>query len=697
MLRICRAGSSRIRLLTAVMICCASPAWAGSRAGDLLSAETDVVITFNLREFLRDYRDVPFVQRYLDQWRLAAQGDEKQLLQYYESQEIHRYEGLSRKEFLERAGMIKAACDAFGNDAFEDVDLITVGYAAGDHGFLAIVVEGRFQQRNIVRVEQFFQKHLFRVNQGDSPWLDILDSNTLVFTDNQKTMEAIQVRAAENKAELSAGVCALFESGRKNHLSVMVNKLDTNVERLMKFVDEERAGSVEIDQAISKFIGGQGTDWIRKSAADYAAAIVSISARDDQLRLEFGLDAKNAEKAEQLRKLVDGVSFLGGQALKAVDSDVARKLAGILTRQHASVKDTTLTVNVDVPYEFIAQALQDPSLDFFPDLHKANANPKPIPGQEELQSLAWQATSIPLWKSGVASAEIKEVRDVPYKAGLGADPFRHRLDMFLPTKKRDFPIVVLVHGGGWEMGDNRCSGLYSSVGEFLASQGIGVVLPNYRLSPDVKHPEHIQDVARAVAWARSHAGEYGGDAGRLYLVGHSAGAHLVALLAADESYLQAEEMTSADIKGVITFSGVYRIPEGLMYGALGGSGPRALRLEQMLPLRGESAASWKWHPPGVHVAVDIFGPAFGDSIKQRTVASPIAHVRRDMPPFLILSAEHDLPTLGPQADEFHAVLREKGCAARLLRVPRRNHNSLMFSAITLQDPAARAIVEFVLK
>ena len=163
---------------------------------------------------------------------------------------------------------------------------------------------------------------------------------------------------------------------------------------------------------------------------------------------------------------------------------------------------------------------------------------------------------------------------MPYKTGPGTDPFRHRLDMFLPRTKKDFPIVVLVHGGGWDIGDNRCSGLYSSVGEFLASQGIGVVLPNYRLSPAVMHPEHIKDVASAVAWTRSHAGKYGGDAGRLYLMGHSARAHLVALLAADESYLKPEGMNSADIKGVLAFSGIYRIEEGLVYGALGGSGPR---------------------------------------------------------------------------------------------------------------------------
>ncbi|MDB5388381.1 MAG: nlhH 1 [Planctomycetaceae bacterium] len=697
MFRTHRLRLLQVQSLIAVLICFACPAWAGFQATKLLSAETDVFITINLRELLYDYRDIEFVQRYLDQWRLAVKGDESQLLEHYELQEIHKYEGISRKEFLERAGMIKTACDAFEIDPFEDVDLITVGYTAGDPGLPAIVVEGRFKLQNTVQLEQFFHQHLFPVNQGDGPALGLLDHNTLVFAGSKKTLEAIRARAGAMKSDMPSGVRTLLESGRKSHLSVVVNNLDTNVQRLMKFAGEQLAGSLGTDHAISKLILGKGTAWIKQSATEYAAASFSVSVQDAESQLEFGMDAKNIQQAESLRTLIDIGSFWGVQALTAIDHDLARPAAGILGRKRVTLKDTTLFVQIDLPDGFVSQAKHHPSFDFFPDLQKVNANPNPFPGKPELQSLASQVTSIPLWKPEVSSAEIVEVRGEPYKTGPGTDPFRHRLDMFLPKNKKNFPMVVLVHGGGWDTGDNRCAGLYSSVGQFLASQGIGVVLPNYRLSPNVKHPEHIKDVACAVAWTRSQAGKYGGDVQRLYLLGHSAGGHLVALLAADESYLKAEGMSSADIKGVIAFSGVYRISEGVMYGSLAGSGPQALRIEQMLPLRGEYKPFWNWHPPGVHVAPDIFGPAFGESSKQRADASPITHVRRDMPPFLILSPEYEMPTLGPLADEFHAALRDKGCDARLLRVPKRNHNSLMFSAITTQDPAARAILEFVLK
>ena len=96
------------------------------------------------------------------------------------------------------------------------------------------------------------------------------------------------------------------------------------------------------------------------------------------------------------------------------------------------------------------------------------------------------------------------LRDVAYYDDAQADAHRHKLDLYLPKGQKDFPVVVFVHGGAWMLGDNRCCGLYSSVGEFLASQGIAAVLPNYRLSPSVKHPEHIKDVARALLDQESH-------------------------------------------------------------------------------------------------------------------------------------------------------------------------------------------------
>src|SRR5207237_768975 len=109
-------------------------------------------------------------------------------------------------------------------------------------------------------------------------------------------------------------------------------------------------------------------------------------------------------------------------------------------------------------------------------------------------------------------------------------------------------------------GDKSWYGRYTEVGKCLARQGIGAVLINYRLSPAVKHPEHIKDVARAFAWTVKHTVGYGGNPDELFLCGHSAGGHLVSLLATETSYLTNEGVPISAIKGVIPVSGVYRIP-----------------------------------------------------------------------------------------------------------------------------------------
>src|SRR5262249_45556360 len=147
--------------------------------------------------------------------------------------------------------------------------------------------------------------------------------------------------------------------------------------------------------------------------------------------------------------------------------------------------------------------------------------------------------------------EVVSFKNIAYFDDPGADCLRHRCDVFAPKGGENYPVVVLVHGGVWTIGDKSCVGLYSAVGKFLAKNGIVAVLPNYRLWPWVKHPEHVKDVARAVAWTVKNCGNYGGSADNIFLVGHSAGGHLVALLATDETYLKAEGLSRANIKGVM--------------------------------------------------------------------------------------------------------------------------------------------------
>jgi len=256
------------------------------------------------------------------------------------------------------------------------------------------------------------------------------------------------------------------------------------------------------------------------------------------------------------------------------------------------------------------------------------------------------------------------------------------------------PVVVLVHGGVWMVGNNRCSGLYTSVGEFLASQGVAAALPNYRLSPDVKHPEHVKDIARAFAWVRSHIDRFGGSPDNIFVAGHSAGGHLAALLATDERYLQEVGLRPAHVKGVITFSGVCEIPEADLRVTLGGSSPEAFRIDELLPFRGLWAGVGALLP-GIPLHVDVFGPVFGDDPKVRADASPSKHVRPGLPPFLLLCAEKDLPALTDMATAFHQALGQQGCNSRLVTVPGSNHNSIIFRAVDRDDPAAREMLAFI--
>jgi acetyl esterase/lipase len=313
---------------------------------------------------------------------------------------------------------------------------------------------------------------------------------------------------------------------------------------------------------------------------------------------------------------------------------------------------------------------------------------------------ACRITDVPLWGPPGPPPDalaVERIEAVSYCEGPVADAYRHQLDLFLPRDKKDFPVVVLVHGGAWVMGDNRCCGLYSAVGEFLASRGVGAVLPNYRLSPEVRHPEHARDVARAVAWTHRHIAEYGGQPDQLFLAGHSAGGHLVALLATDEQYLEAEGLKSTDLKGVIAVSGVYRIPPGSLDVTLGGTTPVAFRLDELAPLRQAGGRSWvaRLGLPGIPLSVNIYGQAFGDDPDVRADASPVHHVRPGLPPFLLFSADNDLPTLPGMAQEFAQALREQGGEVQHITVEHRNHNSIFFRAVEVGDQVAQAMLAFV--
>ena len=179
-------------------------------------------------------------------------------------------------------------------------------------------------------------------------------------------------------------------------------------------------------------------------------------------------------------------------------------------------------------------------------------------------------------KIPTALNEVQIIPDVPYYTGKDADPVKHRLDLYLPRGQKDFPVLFFVHGGAWRHGDKSYLGVYSMLGMFWARHGVGAAITNYRLTPTVMHPEHIKDVAKAFAWTYKNIDRYGGRADEIFVSGHSAGGHLVALLATDDSYLKAEGLSLRTIRGAIPMSGVYDVGErNRIFDAAFGTAPKA--------------------------------------------------------------------------------------------------------------------------
>lgn len=256
--------------------------------------------------------------------------------------------------------------------------------------------------------------------------------------------------------------------------------------------------------------------------------------------------------------------------------------------------------------------------------------------------------------SAPAEDKFERHADIAYRSDKGADKERHRLDVYAPKGKKDFPVVMFVHGGSWRSGDKN---LYAALGQSLAADGIGCVICNYRLSPAVQHPAHVEDVAKAFAWTADNITKYGGKKDRLFLCGHSAGGHLVSLLVTDPQYLKAEKHTPSEVKGVAALSGVYEIV------------------------------------PTVQV---LQGP-FGRDEEKCKAASPLTHASGKHPPFLIAYADNDFPRLDETALNMHAALKKADSPVELVKCKDRNHYTIIIQFINTADPLNKAFREFVQK
>jgi acetyl esterase/lipase len=202
-------------------------------------------------------------------------------------------------------------------------------------------------------------------------------------------------------------------------------------------------------------------------------------------------------------------------------------------------------------------------------------------------SLGAQQTTSPL----ASVPGIKITRDVDYVPGAESADAGDRLDVFMPQGAQDVPVVVFFHGGELLYGDK-------SAGETLAARlvphGIGVVSANYRLSPAVMHPAHVQDAAAAVAWVLHNITQYGGDPHNVFVSGHSAGGYLAALLALDDKYLGAHQVAPGDVKGWIPIAPFLYVEETApdRPKTVWGDDPAAWLAASVTPLIGLDKGRW---------------------------------------------------------------------------------------------------------
>lgn len=134
----------------------------------------------------------------------------------------------------------------------------------------------------------------------------------------------------------------------------------------------------------------------------------------------------------------------------------------------------------------------------------------------------------------------------------GAHP-DNRLDVYRPRDvSQRTPVVVFLYGGRWQGGTKE---EYRLVGDALTRRGVMVVVPDYRMYPEARFPAWVEDAAQAVRWSVDNAGRFNGDATQIFIVGHSAGAHATALLALDETHLQAAGVPASSVRGFVSMAG----------------------------------------------------------------------------------------------------------------------------------------------
>lgn len=263
-------------------------------------------------------------------------------------------------------------------------------------------------------------------------------------------------------------------------------------------------------------------------------------------------------------------------------------------------------------------------------------------------------------------ADVQLERDIAY-----AEPKNQRqmLDVYRPAAGKNSPVVVWVHGGGWRTGDKT---EVASKPLAFTRKGLVFVAVNYRFVPNVTMDTIVGDIAKSVRWVHDHVGVRGGDPNRIFLMGHSAGAQLAALVCTDDRYLKAEGLSLAILKGCVPVDGdTYDVPLQVATAAA-----RRKSLGQPDPKMGHAE---KFGPPD----------------RQRDL-SAVRHIapHKGIPPFLILHVADHTDTTA-QAHRLWSELQESKVPAKLFGAAATDHVRLDRNLGLPGDPSTAEVFAFV--
>jgi uncharacterized protein (TIGR03067 family) len=360
-----------------------------------------------------------------------------------------------------------------------------------------------------------------------------------------------------------------------------------------------------------------------------------------------------AAKEEDAKKLTVVNGSDGTWSLRSEDQELSKGTSTLDPTQKPKTIDFTPTVGETNGKQFLG-------------IYEIGAETRKLcfapPGKErpsQFSSAAGSEQILVVFERVKIATPMEVNQNLPY---VESQNDRQTLDIYAPIKGDGHPVVLWIHGGGWRRGDKAN---VQQKPQAFVDRGFVFVSANYRFVPDVTVAEQAGDIAKAIRWIHDHAQDYGGSPDSIFIAGHSAGAHLAALVCTDERYLKAERLSLANIAGCIPVdSAAYDVPRRITLSVLRGK----------------------------RFYTNVFTE---DEDKQKAV-SPLAHVSEDkrIPPFLILHVA-DRPAAKMQSEAFARALRASGVAATVFAAEDKTHMTINSELGQPDDPPTKALFGFL--